>query len=158
MLVQSIKTSFSFLWRLVVAGEVLMFFYGWMCIDRKGTPLGQRWGGSIPSHIGALVVVRSMPSTQEYSRKRAIFASFVPGHSLLPKNLRVASSWHACWPWHVFFTNSSCSLLLSSLRLQLYRTLVQSDELDEHWKRKCLIHARGEKWKGKWDKKRARAR
>ena len=55
-------------------------------------PVGGPEGGSVPSHFGALVVVRSMPSTQEYSRKRAIFASSVPGHSLLPKNLRVASS------------------------------------------------------------------
>ena len=58
----------------------------------EGGPVGGPEGGSVPSHFGALVVVRSMPSTQEYSRKRAIFASSVPGHSLLPKNLRVASS------------------------------------------------------------------
>ena len=62
--------------------------------EGEGDPegLGGPEGGSVPSHFGALVVVRSMPSTQEYSRKRAIFASSVPGHSLLPKNLRVASS------------------------------------------------------------------
>ena len=43
-------------------------------------------GGSIPLHIGALVVVRSVPPTQEYSSQRAIFSSSVPGHSSLPKN------------------------------------------------------------------------
>ena len=58
----------------------------------EGGPEGDPEGGSVPSHFGALVVVRSMPSTQEYSRNRAIFASSTPGHSSLPKNLRVASS------------------------------------------------------------------
>ena len=67
-------------------------------------------------------VVRSVPPTQEYSSQRAIFSSSVPGHSSLPKYWRVASSWHASKPWQVFFTNSSCSLLLSSRMLQLYRT------------------------------------
>ena len=87
-------------------------------------------------------VVRSVPPTQEYSSQRAIFSSSVPGHSSLPKYWRVASSWHASKPWQVFFTSSSCSLLLSSRMLQLYRTFSEKDnwsELNNHMNHKNFL-------------------
>ena len=105
----------------------------------KTGPVGGPEGGSIPLHIGALVVVRSVPPTQEYSSQRAILSSSDPGHSSLPKYSRVASSWHACWPWQVVFTNLSCFLLLSSRMLQLYRTFSEKDnwsELNNHMNHK----------------------
>ena len=53
-----------------------------------GGPEGD--GGSVLSHFGAFVVVRSVPPTQEYSRNRTIFSSSVSGHSKSPKNSRLA--------------------------------------------------------------------
>ena len=98
----------------------------------EGAPDGGPEGGSVSSHFGALVLVRSVPPTQEYISQRAISPSSDPGHSSSPKKSRLASIWQVSLFWQAFFTKSNWSSLPFPALVQLYKTFRGEYDLRKH--------------------------